>query len=604
MLSPESRTIAMDMLRPPAGYRIDQAVLTTYSLDLDVLLALPLAVLAQSDSSLDELLEDPLLLLEALREAGDRVHVFVDEAGIAIPNTSRTLFAMLENSVHPVRAVNGGAFHPKVWFVRFLDELDDPLLRVAVSSRNLTFDRSWDVALVSEGGRGGRRLVPESRALADLLRAIPGLALRKLDTDRAKLLDSLASDIERIAFPAPERFESPIEFEALGLAKGQRKPWRPSSPGDRLLAIAPFVNRTALNALVEISSGERTLISRREALDELPVAALADWHEVMVLSDTAVAESEDSTASRPSGLHAKLIALEDGRKVRWTVGSANLTAAAFTGTNVEVIASIAGPRGRPGNDQALGIQRFRESGFLGLCEPYHRSEQVEDDPGLKQARSRLEAARRTLLESDLNVACRPAEEAWRWTLQGQLALPPGVAIEAWPVSVSEDQSRPLILPFEWTFPLARLTAFVAFKLSVEEAVDNVRLVLKLPVMGMPQGRIAQVLRGLIDSPERFMQFLRALLGGLEGLADWATGDGQGQWRGSWQASLGGDTLLEDLIRTASREPNRLEPVRRLIEDLRSTPEGREIVPDDFYALWQRVDEVVSSRAGAKSEVHR
>jgi hypothetical protein len=61
MLSPSQRSVAMDMLRPPAGYRIDQAVLTTYSLDLDVLLALPLAVLAHSDCGVDELLADPLL---------------------------------------------------------------------------------------------------------------------------------------------------------------------------------------------------------------------------------------------------------------------------------------------------------------------------------------------------------------------------------------------------------------------------------------------------------------------------------------------------------------------------------------------------------------
>ena len=83
MLAPDVRTIAMDLLRPPAGYRLDHAALTTYSLDLDVLLALPLAVLAHSDRSIDELLGDPLLLLEAMRQSSGRVNVFVDEAGIA-----------------------------------------------------------------------------------------------------------------------------------------------------------------------------------------------------------------------------------------------------------------------------------------------------------------------------------------------------------------------------------------------------------------------------------------------------------------------------------------------------------------------------------------
>ena len=83
MLAPDTRSVAMDVLRPPAGFRVDHAVLTTYSLDLDVLLALPLAVLAHSDRSVDELMEEPLLLLEALREAGlvRRLQLYVLAAG-------------------------------------------------------------------------------------------------------------------------------------------------------------------------------------------------------------------------------------------------------------------------------------------------------------------------------------------------------------------------------------------------------------------------------------------------------------------------------------------------------------------------------------------
>ena len=49
---------------------------------------------------------------------------------------------------------------------------------------------------------------------------------------------------------------------------------------------------------------------------------------------------------------------------------------------------------------------------------------------------------------------------------------------------------------------------------------------------------------------------------------------------------------EGLVRAASRDPGRLEPVRRLIEDFRSTEEGRRIVPDDFLELWSAVDEVL------------
>lgn len=180
MLPPDDRTVAVELLHPPDSYHLDFAALTTFSLDLEALLALPLAVLAHSDGGVDELLADPLLLLEALRRAGDRIHVFVDEARIAIPRVPRALYAMLESSVHPVHAPNGGSFHPKVWVARFESEGQPSLLRVAVLSRNLTFDRSWDVALATEGSPAGKRNVAASRPLGDLLRALPELATAPL----------------------------------------------------------------------------------------------------------------------------------------------------------------------------------------------------------------------------------------------------------------------------------------------------------------------------------------------------------------------------------------------------------------------------------------
>jgi len=132
---------------------------------------------------------------------------------------------------------------------------------------------------------------------------------------------------------------------------------------------------------------------------------------------------------------------------------------------------------------------------------------------------------------------------------------------------------------------------VAFRLRFPGvSVDDVRFTLKLPAHGMPEGRVAQVLRTLIDSPERFLQFLRALLGGLDGLVGWVGHNGEGPESQRWDIGWSPQTLLEDLLRAASRDPARLEPVRRLIRDLRQTEEGREIVPDDLFALWSVVDE--------------
>ena len=618
MLPPDSRTTAFELIRPPIAYRLDFAVLTTYTLDLEALLVLPLSVLAHPDGGLEELLADPLRLHQAIRDAGDRVHAFVDQKGIAIPRGARSLYSMLESSVHPVRAPNGGAFHPKVWVARFTakdDETADDLLRVAVLSRNLTFDRSWDVALASEAPFRSRRYVAASRPLRDFLLELPQLATdgNRIPQDVAERVEGLADQVWRTAFPAPEGFDSPIEFHALGLARGRRT-WSPPSSGHTALAVAPFVNRTGLDAVAGLGRDDRTLVSRQEELDKLSEDALAAWKRVLVLSDTAQGEAEDAPAdadedgqtdttgtdkgdpgtgadTRPSGLHAKMIAVEHGWRVTWSVGSANLTAAAFTGSNVEMMASVTGKKG---GASGRGIGHFLDGGFLKLCVPYRRVEQEDEDPRVSEARARLEAARDALADADLRVVCVPGDDIWTLTIDG--VVPPGddVEVAVWPVSVAEDRALGLDEPLRWKLPVASLTAFIAFRLRVAvRGVDDIRMTLRLPAEGMPADRMHHVLRGLLNSPEKFLRFLRALLGGLDQLSGWLSEEGKGDGPGPWGVGLGGETLLDDLVRTASRDPDRLKPVRRLIDDLRKTEEGRRIVPDELFAVWTAVEEALA-----------
>ena len=633
MLPPDSRTTAFELIRPPSGYRLDFAVLTTYALDLEALLVLPLSVLAHPDGGLEELLADPLRLHQAIRDAGDRVHAFVDEKGIAIPRGARSLYSMLEPSVHPVRAPNGGAFHPKVWIARFtaVEETAEDLLRVAVLSRNLTFDRSWDVALASEALFRSRRYVAASRPLRDFLLELPQLATNgnRIAQDVAERVEGLADQVWRTACPAPEGFDSPIEFHALGLTRGRRS-WSPPSSGHRTLAVAPFVNQTGLATVGKLSGNDRMLVSRQEELDKLPENALAAWNDVFVLSDTAQGEAEDGLTdrdddpsaagedagrdgdappaaadarrendapaaaadARPPGLHAKMIAVEHGWRVTWSVGSANLTAAALTGSNVEVMASVTGKKG---GASGRGIGHFLDGGFRKLCVPYHRVTPEDVDPRVTAARERLEAARDALVAADLRVVCVPGDDLWTLTIEGGV-VPPGddVEVVAWPLSVAEDQALGLNEPLRWRLPVARLTAFIAFRLRVAvRGVDDIRMTLRLPAEGMPADRMHHVLRGLLDSPEKFLRFLRALLGGLDQLSGWATDEGQGDGAAPWGIGAGGETLLDDLLRTASRDPDRLEPVRRLIDDLRKTEEGRRIVPDELFAVWTAVEEALA-----------
>ena len=394
--------------------------------------------------------------------------------------------------------------------------------------------------------------------------------------------------------------------------------------------MAPFVNRTGLDAVHAMSGENRVLVSRQEELDKLPEDALSPWDQVLVLSDAVQGEAEDgesprdddreakadarpsairaqpddgrevSTGARPSGLHAKVIAVEHGWDVTWYVGSANLTAAAFGGDNVEMMASVTGRRGRKGGATGCGIDRFLDGGFQKLCTIYQRTEPAPEDPRVTAARERLEAARDALLDADLQVTCVSTGDLWTLTIDGLVVLPAGdVEVVAWPVSVAEDDARPLEGMPSWRLPVPRLTAFIAFRLGVPiRGVDDVRMTLRLPAPGMPSDRIHQILRSLLDSPEKFLRFLRALLGGLDAVLAWAQDREEGDGSAVWSAGLGGETLLDDLVRTASREPGRLDPVRRLIDDLRKTDEGRRIVPDELLDVWNAVEEALAEEPPA------
>lgn len=605
MLSPDVRAVAMDLLRPPSQHRLDFAVLTTYTLDLEALLALPLAVLSQSDSSVDELMADPLRLIAALQEAGDRIHVFVDETGIAIPERGRELVSTLESSVHPVRAPNGGVFHPKVWLARFVPEEDacPGLLRLAILSRNLTFDRSWDIALTSEAP-AGRRRVAASRPLGELLAELPTMALEagaRLPKSVSDAVVELAEQARQTAWPAPDGFDSPLEFHSFGIDSRPRA-WPPKGDATRVLAIAPFTGAYGTKAVAALAREgvERTLIARPEELDLMTAAALDGWSDLLVLSEEPAAGETTEEARRPSGLHAKVVALEHRGQATWYFGSANLTKAAFTGQNVEVLARLTGRRAQ------VGITQFLDQ-FCRLCEPYEPSladtEEVDATLVERQCAIRkLEEAQAVVVQSvgcgTLRIQCKGGDgDIWDWRMEGEVTgIPEGVTVQVWPTSIPEAQAHLLLAQPSWSLPVSLLTAFVAFRMSVDvEAVEDLRFAMRLPAKGLPSDRTARILRSLIDSPAKFLRFLRALLGGVEGENPFLLQEGEGSNSAAWEGVFGGETLLEDFLRTASRDPERLDVVRRLLEDLRRTGDGRTIVPPDLYELWQAIDQTVARR---------
>ena len=168
MLNPNNDRLDYgQVLAPPDKYRLDFAIGTTYSLDLDALVGACIA-LGLSEETDSDLMKNPICLLEALRTTGDKVALFCEGGQIHTPNSVTPLYILLEKMVFQVNTAKRRgiakfpSFHPKFWLLRYIDEQNNPLYRVVVLSRNLTFDRSWDITFCMDGKVNGRKTLKTS----------------------------------------------------------------------------------------------------------------------------------------------------------------------------------------------------------------------------------------------------------------------------------------------------------------------------------------------------------------------------------------------------------------------------------------------------------
>ena len=114
---------------------------------------LSLGSVAENDSDLNE---NPIFLLEALRSTGDKIALFCESGQIKFPNKPILLYILLENMVFQVTNDNNilyskyASFHPKMWLLRYSNH-NEVSYRFVVLSRNLTFDRNWDLSFSMDG---------------------------------------------------------------------------------------------------------------------------------------------------------------------------------------------------------------------------------------------------------------------------------------------------------------------------------------------------------------------------------------------------------------------------------------------------------------------
>jgi hypothetical protein len=590
MLDPDARSLYSAALVPPEGYILDTALAATYSLDLTVLASFSLQLVLQSwGAHLSA--QDPIALLEALRRVAGRLTVYCQAGRIQALAAAGPVFALLEPVVREVAAPRGGAFHPKLWVLRFAGAAGEPpLLRLLVLSRNLTADRSWDLSLVLEGTPGAEVIVGQE-ALASLVRSLPGWA-RVPDPARDAEAGRVAREVLRTRWTLPAGFER-VSFHVLGMDAAT---WTPEG-SDRLGVVSPFCSTAALDTLASSTRESVILVSRTEELARIDPAVRARFVHVQVLKE--VAETEDGedafvAGGTLRGLHAKAYLAEKGKDTHLYVGSANATDAALVrGHNVELLAELVGRRSVVGGlDERMG-----PDGMGAVLEDFPL-QSAPSPPEEVEADRALDAGRRALADAGLVVEMAPEGDGWRIVLRTEAPLRlDGIAgARAWLITQPEERSIDALAlahgePVAFApVALAMTTGFVAFELVAPPGDVRARFTLNLPLLGAPDERAAEILRSTIRDPAGFLRYILLLLQ-LERAGDAADAAGHAAGeRWEYTASVGDFPLLEELTRALSRDPARLYAIRRLLRDVDAP--GNEVVPAEFRDAWRVFDKVL------------
>lgn len=592
MIAAENRSVLTEALTPPPGYLFDHGIATTYSLDLVTLLGLPLhlAWLGNLQDNGGEL--DLIAVMEALRRTSGQLTIFHQSGHMHAPRTHSPLFSLLEEMVHEVTAPHGGAFHPKVWLLRFTSSAEAPILRLLVLSRNLTDDRSWDISL-SLDGVIGRKIVAENKPLCAMLESTIKRGQR-LDEMRARQAKSLLADALRTVWELPAGFDE-LRFHALGVGK-QKRPWQPLPDAgywDTLGVISPFVRPQALQLLAESSTERPFLITRADELDVLPADAISGFSTPWVMDAGAEdGDTEEAVDGRQRGLHAKVYVGKRGWNTHLFVGSANASDAALVdGINVEFMVELIGRASKVGTP----ADWLGEKGLGPLLLPYMRTEPDESNSELKQMQ-RLEQVRDQLCSASLTLRCEVVDGGWAVRLTGLDQVELGeVSGWTWPASVKKEAAiaipgrAPLL--HLGVFAAQDICAFTGFLLKLGQS--TLPFALSLPLIGAPADREMELLRAVLRNRDGFVRYLLLLLG------DWEPDGGSGGGGGAGGAgkTSAAPPLFEMMARAYARDPARLAHIEQVVARLRKEGEADAdvMLSAEFLGIWKNFEAALKGR---------
>ena len=587
------------LLFPPDGYTLNFAVGTTYSLDLEALTAVCLALGLAEDTD-SALLHNPISLLNALQKVSEKLLIFCETGQIKMPSTSSALSLMLEKMIVPVALPKARgishypAFHPKTWVLQYVNDSGDYHYRFAVLSRNLTFDRSWDVSFAMDSSKTAKTAQKTQPIIyyLDFLR--DQIHSDRVQNARAKrsALRKLCDALDGVCFTTDSK-EFGDDFEIMPLGIGTRgydmsqdpllcqAPWTADYSFHELVVFSPFIS----GSLIEywnrpehsLTDTMRTLITRKSELSKI-TAMQSSRFRIYTLKDDIVdgeeAVSDEDADKQKQDIHAKIYLRKKYSDVDLYLGSMNATYSAVS-KNVEMMIRL-----RTKNRYYNGEMLLQDL-FCGKPDnphnPFELSEVMASAPDTQQ-----ESANQ--LEQVIKTICRLPMKAIVTGRDGKydVSLVVGGQIPEGDISITPFRRKvPMPLESAMIFPqLDILQVSEFYLLRVANGDMTVERIIMIPTTGIPENRENAVVNSLVKDKRTFVEYVAFVLGDnylLPLMEERSLASAES--RGNGHESL--PALYEKMLKTALDEPEKISEIGYLLQMITKD----DIVPDEFRELY-------------------
>lgn len=586
----EDRLNYGQLLVPPVGYTLDFAVGTTYSLDLETLMAVSIALGIQ-ESTDSSLTNNPFAILKSLQGLSEKMLVFCEAGQIAAIQPEKSpLMLLLDKMIVPVklREMKGKgfpSFHPKTWTLQYSDAVGNRLYRFIVLSRNLTFDRSWDVA-VSLDGKDTKKEQGTSAPIVDFLNFLKYNALEgvSMKTEKRRILNSLIQDLPYVQFSLEDkRF---LDFEIIPLGIGQDNidddPLMWDSFHD-LLVFSPFLSSGVMRSFDErkmLKDTRRHLITRTSELHK--ITGKLDTFRVYTMKDTVVegeeiVSDEETEKIQQQDIHAKMYLMTKGSRSSLYLGSMNASENGLH-RNVEMLLRLSGYR------YYLNMDAI-ESDLFGPDEKGNPFEEI-DLAGVdvtapeKEEKDALERALKGICR--LKSRAEVVQDGDKYNVTVFFAFPQGgfPNAEIAPARTVRSQQLAEEVSFEG---LSALELTELYRITVKGETESISRMILIPTE-MPSDRDDLVVRSILKDKRAFVDYLAFILGDDYVLSALEMEAAAASDRDAGHRSVddGLPAIYEKMLKTAYTEPDRLKEIRLIMDRISDT----EIIPDEFVRMYE------------------